>query len=143
MGKLVSHLTVNQNVPGSNPGPGEKMKRISGPIQFVKILLNTWKLKEEDAIFLLGFEEKDKNYVFDLLNGYETIRGRDIKERIGCLFRIRKTLSALWRDEEVENKWLRESQPDLFGRTLLELLFEGSMENLLLVKEFVEKIANR
>ena len=117
--------------------------RLTGPIVFVRILLHTWRLGQTDAIPLLGLEETDRSYADDLLSGRVALRGRDIKDRIAYLFRIRKTLSALFRDEEVENEWLREPHDALDGLNPMTLLLEGSMENLLLVKEYVEAAAGR
>ncbi len=117
--------------------------RLTGPIVFVRILLHTWRLSQTDANPLLGLEESDSSYADDLLSGRVTLRGRDIKDRIAYLFRIRKTLSALFRDEEVENEWLREPHDALDGQNPMTLLLEGSMENLLLVKEYVEAAAGR
>ena len=116
---------------------------LTGPIMFVGILLHTWRLSRTDAIPLLGLEKSDSSYARDLLSGRVTLRGRDIKDRIAYLFRIRKTLSALFRDEEVENEWLREPHDALDGQNPMALLLEGSMENLLLVKEYVEAAAGR
>ena len=116
---------------------------LTGPIVFVRILLHTWRLGQTDAITLLGLEETDRSYADDLLSGRVALRGRDIKDRIAYLFRIRKTLSALFRDEEVENEWLREPHDALDGQNPMTLLLEGSMENLLLVKEYVEAAAGR
>ena len=45
------------------------------------------------------------------------------------------------RDNEVEREWLREPHEILDGRSPLELLREGSMENLLLVKEYVDMVS--
>ncbi len=78
-----------------------------------------------------------------LLSGRVTLRGRDVKDRIAYLFRIRKTLSALFRDENVENEWLREPHGALNGKSPMDIMLEGSMENLLLVKEYVEAAAGR
>ena len=122
---------------------GTRPLRLTGPIMFVRILLRTWRLSQTNAIPLLGLEESDSSYAEDLLNGRVTLRGRDIKDRIAYLFRIRKTLSALFRDEEVENEWLREPHDALDGKDPIALLLEGSMENLLLVKEYVEAAAGR
>ena len=117
--------------------------RLSGPIQFLKQLLRTWHLRKGDAIPLLGLEEADLPYVVDLLEGRVAVRGRDVKHRIACLFRIRKTLSSLFRNVEVENDWLREPHETLNGQIPMDLLLEGSMENLLMVKEYVEAAAGR
>ena len=116
-------------------------KRLAGPMRFVVGLLRTWHLTSEDAGLLLGQESSYE--VGKLLRGEGRISGRDAKDRIACLFRIRKTLSALFRDERTENEWLRERHGPLGGRTPLELLLEGSMENMLTVKEYVDWTAGR
>ena len=82
-------------------------------------------------------------YVNDVLQGCETLTGRDTKDRIAHLFQIRKLLFALFRDEAVENEWLREPRDVLKGKTPMDLLLEGSMENLLLVREYVELVTGR
>ena len=106
-------------------------------------LLATWHLKPESACILLGFERSRFTYVHDVLQGYETLTGRDAKDRIVHLIQIRKLLSALFRDEAVENEWLREPRDVLKGKTPMDLLLEGSMENLLLVREYVELVTGR
>lgn len=117
--------------------------RITGPVKFVNKLLATWHLEPEKACILLGFEPSRSTYVNDMLQGYETLTGRDAKDRIAHLFQIRKLLSALFQDESVENEWLREPRDVLKGKTPMELLLEGSMENLLLVREYVELVTGR
>lgn len=117
--------------------------RITGPVKFVNQLLVTWRLEPTSACALLGFEPSRLTYVNDVLQGYETLAGRDAKDRIAHLFQTRKLLSALFRDEAVENEWLREPQDVLKGKTPMDLLLEGSMENLLLVREYVELVAGR
>ena len=118
-------------------------ERLSGPIWFIEKLLKTWQLERGDAIPLLGLEPSDLSYAADVFAGRATLRGRDAKDRIAYLFRIRKTLSALFRDEDVENEWLRERHEMLDDKAPMDLLLDGSMENLLLVKEYVEAAAGR
>ena len=118
-------------------------ERLSGPIWFIEKLLKTWRLERGDAIPLLGLEPSDLSYAADVFAGRATLRGRDAKDRIAYLFRIRKTLSALFRDEDVENEWLRERHEMLDDKAPMDLLLDGSMENLLLVKEYVEAAAGR
>ena len=117
--------------------------RLTGPVVFVRGLLESWKLGRDDAVFLLGFERTESEYVERILNGAEPLIGRDTKDRIAYLYRIRSTLDALFRNEDVENEWLREKQTLLGDRVPLELLREGGMENLLLVTEYVEVVAGR
>ena len=117
--------------------------RITGPIRFINQLIDSWRLDADSACTLLGFERSDSAYVRNVLQGYATLRGRDAKDRIAHLFEIRSALSALFRDVDVENEWLREGQQVLNGKKPMELLEEGSMENLLLVKEYVELVSGR
>jgi len=117
--------------------------RITGPVKFINLLLDAWQLDSNSACILLGFESSDSGYIQNVLRGYATLRGRDAKDRIVHLFQIRTSLSALFQDDDVENEWLRERQQVLNEKTPMELLQEGSMENLLLVKEYVETVAGR
>ena len=120
--------------------------RKSGPVRFVETLLGTWRLDPDNAIPLLGFESSevaDVAYVRAILDGRQPLVGRDIKYRIACLIVIRSTLSGLFRDEAVENEWLREAHPPLDNRAPMDLMLEGHMENLLLVKEYVDEFAGR
>ncbi len=107
-------------------------RHLTGPIQFIRNLLNIWNLEQKDAVFLLGFEVYDQHYVRKLLDGYTPLVGRDIKDRIAYLFQIRGTLSVLFQSEDVENEWLREKHTMLNDQKPLELLLNGTMENLLL-----------
>lgn len=109
-----------------------------GPIQLFDAILKTWQLDESHAIVLLGLDPDDQGYAADLLAGRKVIKGRDIKDRLAYLIQIRMTLSGWFRNETVENEWLREPQKLLDGKVPMELLLEGSMENLLLVKEYVQ-----
>ena len=120
-----------------------RKERLTGPVQLVNRLLETWNLNTEDAAPLLGLEPAEVPYVSDLLNGRRSLGGRDVQDRIAYLFRIRKTLSALFLSEDSENRWLREPHPALDGETPMQRLLEGSMENLLLVKKHVEAAAGR
>lgn len=116
----------------------EHEARPTGPVQLLNKILKTWQLDEADAIPLLGLEPSDQGYAADVLAGRKALRGRDAKDRLACLIQTRMTLSAWFRDEAVESEWLREPQDPLDGKVPMELLLEGSMENLLLVKEYVE-----
>lgn len=115
--------------------------RVTGPVKFVNQLLATWQLPPESACALLGFEPTRFTDVNEVLQGYGTLTGRDVKDRIVHLIQIRTSLVALFRDETVENEWLREPRDVLKGQAPIDLLLEGSMENLLLVKEYVEFVA--
>lgn len=90
---------------------------------------------------LLGLDESDNALAFDVLAGHAELRGRVVEDRLVCLYQIRKTLHSLLQDEQVENEWLRDRHPGLDGKRPMELMLKGSMENLLLVRDYVEAIA--
>ncbi len=163
-------ITLGQGISGWYPGPGEGphhhsifrrrvdadtvgagtdarispyQARLTGPVQFFKNLLDTWDLDSKAATVLLGMDPDDESIAGDLLAGRAVLRGRDVKDRIAYLYRIRNILSALFRDENVENQWLREPHTMLEERSPLDLMLDGSLENLLLVKEYVEAAAGR
>ena len=117
--------------------------RLTGPVQFIVKLLDTWKLEPDKAAVLLGFEESGKDHVERILRGREPLSGRDAKDRVVHLLHVRGTLSALFQDREVENEWLREPRSLLHDKSPMDLLLEGSMENLLLLREYVETMAGR
>ena len=118
-------------------------QRISGPVQFVLKLLENWRLSRDDAVLLLGFEQKDNGFVQSVLAGAADLHDRDARDRIAHLFHIRQTLSSLFRDLDVENEWLREPHTLLDEQEPLKLLLGGPMEDLLLVKEYVDAAAGR
>lgn len=125
------------------PGGSEASPRLPGPIQFILKLLEFWHLRQDDAVLLLGFDQADASHVIKILEGTEPFCGRDVRDRIAHLFHIRSSLSALFRDLDVENDWLRESHSLLDGESPMTLLLGGSMEALLLVREYVDAAAGR
>ncbi len=116
----------------------EEAGRLNGLLQFVPTLLQFWRLREEDAVPLLGFNREDAAHVALALRGQEHFRGRDVWERIAHLVWIRTSLSALFRDLDTENAWLREPHSWLDERVPMQLLLGGSMEDLLLVRDYVD-----
>lgn len=137
-----------QHWPGIHPeniskALGEELGRLTGPIQFVLKLLGFWRLQTSDAVGLLGFNSVDAEHVAAVLRGREQFRGRDVRDRIAHLFHIRATLRSLFRDLETENNWLREPNPLLDEKSPLSLMLGGSMEDLLLTKEYVQSVAGR
>ena len=130
------HLTwITQGASGQTPG------RPKGSIQFVLTLIHSWRLDKSDAVRLLGYDPEDIDYVSAVLDGSRQPRGRDIRDRITHLFHIRKTLWSLFRDLNVECDWLREEHSILNGQSPLSLILDGSMEDLLLAREYVESAA--
>lgn len=118
-------------------------ERVTGPVQFVSKLLEVWNLNASDAIPMLGFEQEDGPIVDSILAGRSSLRGRDSKDRIAALFRVRSLLAELFRDIDAERAWLRTARPEFGGRSPVELLRQGSMESLLTLRQFVEHISGQ
>ena len=118
-------------------------KRVTGPVRFVLRLMEFWSLRRDQVVGLLGFDQSDADHVAAVLDGLETFRGRDVRDRIAYLFAIRATLSSLFRDLDVENEWLREPHSLLHEQSPMALLLKGSIEDLLIVKEYVDTVAGR
>lgn len=139
--KKVYETTTTATVAVPETSVQTRVIRLSGPIQLFLKLIEFWRLEEEDACKLLGYELTEIKYVEDVLSGALPLLGRDPKDRIANLFVIRKRLDGLFKDIDVENEWLREKHADLNNNSPLELLLSGSMEHILLIKEFVEHVS--
>ena len=132
---------VKSNVfESSDVSPFAPKSNIFGPVHFINKLLESWELENSDALSLLGFEEQDFDFINDVLDGKRQIRGRDFKDRISNLLSIRTSLWIFFQDIQVENEWLREPQDMLDGQIPMSLLLEGSLENLVLVREYVDTV---
>lgn len=118
-------------------------ERLSGPIQFVLRLLDFWRLEKRDIVVLLGLSPAEAAHVDDVFAGRDHFRCRDVQDRIAHLFHIRETLDSLFRDLDAENTWLREPQALLNGKSPLSLLLGGSMEDILLTRDYVDAAAGR
>ena len=130
--------------PETEPFPREENRlRLTGPIQFVLRLMQFWHLETADIVGLLGFDPADLDYVAAVLAGREQFRGRDVRDRIAHLIWIRMTLRSLFQDLGTENDWLREQHVLLDDRSPLSLMLGGSMEDLLLTRDYVDSAAGR
>lgn len=103
--------------------------------------MGSWRLDIGDVVGLLGYDPEELQYVSDVLDGRRQLRGHDVRNRIAHLFIIRRTLWSLFRNLEVENEWLREQHSMLNGKRPMSLIVGGSMEDLLLAREYVESVA--
>ena len=143
-GEIYLSFGIIPNIQRKLPLPEPtKNQRLTGPIQFILGLLNCWKLDRKDAVCLLGFEETQAEIVSEMIAGNVELRGRDAKERLLHLLSIRESLHYFFQNLETENDWLREPQPLLDGQTPVNLLLEGSMGNILLVREYVDSMVGR
>ena len=121
-------------------GTASVAPRPAGPIQFALRLGQSWRLSQDDLAGLLGLGAGDPARAAALLKGRAELPGGDMRDRLAHLFRIRDTLYSLFQDLEVENEWLRERHELLDGKSPMSLMVGGSMEDLLLVREYVDEV---
>jgi transcriptional regulator with XRE-family HTH domain len=114
---------------------------IAAPVKFITKLMEIWAIDEQEVARLLGLE--DEQALSQLASGAATLSTRDMKDRVRHLLRMREALHSLFRDSDAEREWLREPRPELNGQSPLALLLEGSMENFLVVSQFVQWMAGR
>lgn len=138
--KILRKISRMVQAQKSHVVPSAATARQYGPALLISRIFETWGLERSDAATLLGFESSDHASVANILSGYGPIDLRDTRDRIAYLIQIRNTLYALFRDDAVENEWLRETHVLLGNRAPLDLLLEGSMENLFLVKEYCDEV---
>jgi uncharacterized protein (DUF2384 family) len=115
--------------------------RLTGPVQVITRLADMWALSTDQLATLLDFDSRHD--VNDLLQGVLTLKGRDRHDRVRNLFRIHEILDQLFRNDDVERKWLREPQDQLGRRSVLDLLLSGSIEQMILARRYVEHVAGR
>lgn len=111
--------------------------RLTGPVQYLKNLITDWQLEVTDACALLGFESGQQEDVAAVFSGRKTLSGRDAKDRIKALVVVNALLNDMYRDNVIKNEWLRESHIGLAAPPL-SMIMTGSMENLLIVRDFVK-----
>lgn len=113
-------------------------------IEAAHVLLKRWKIGTEDRTRFMGFAASDKQYVERLLVGREMlIQGSETEDRIGILYYIRCVLGALFRDKEVESRWLRASHPQLEGKSPMDLIMSGPRTDLLAARNHVDWVSGR
>ena len=121
----------------------EPSTRLTGPVQVVLALLRDWELDEADAVGLLGLRESEAARVKAVLKGYEALNNQNAEDRIGYLFWIRGSLLSLFQDLDHENRWIRKTKRALGNASPLSLIKTGTMRDLLLVKEHVDRVCGR
>ena len=113
---------------------------LDGPEELFAKIVAAWQV-EQFAEKLLGANAGDKRRVKGILSGYDRLKSRDEKDRVGELFRIFAFVHSLFRTRENELAFMHTEQ-DALGGTPLSLILEGSFDNLRKVRQFVQSLAN-
>ena len=124
--------------------PSDPRYRPAAPILALNKLLERWQISTELTSRFMGYDKSEERYVQGLLTGSEAlIQGSETEDRIVNLYYIRCALGAMFRDRKVENKSLRKPDPQLGGRSLMDLILSGPWTDLVTAREHVDWISGR
>src|SRR5438132_4109739 len=115
---------------GVTPAPVQ----ITASVKAVLMIFDRWQISDAEGAKILGAE--GETYVANLRNGLYGLRTRDSQDRARLVVDIFEGVFSLVRDADVERGWIRVERPDLDGRSVLDLMTEGSMLSLLKAKGF-------
>jgi hypothetical protein len=113
----------------------------SGQIVLFQRIMEDWGFGEPEAATLLGFETASD--ISEIYHGRRSVGHRDANDRLRAVLRMGADLDALFGEVAAIREWLSEAQRDLGGMTPRSLLTEGSMENLLKVKQYIAFLSGR
>ena len=71
------------------------------------------------------------------------LAGRDTQDRARLLLGIYEAVHSLLREADEEKSWLKAVMPTLNGRSLFEIMQNGSIADLLLAKSFADHANGR
>jgi len=115
--------------------------RVTGPVRTLLSIFARWDISDQDAAKLLGKEAAQ--YIVDLRSGTAGLGDRDTQDRARLLLGIYEAVHSLLREADEEKSWLRAAMPTLGGRSLIELMQNGSFADLLLAKSFIDHANGR
>lgn len=105
---------------------------------FVLRLVDRWQLAQADACRVLGLDPGEALGVEGKFRPDVELMGFDVRERTRALIRIFSALESLFRDAATEQRFLREPNSHLNGEAPIQLLREGTVEGLLVLRDFAE-----
>ena len=115
--------------------------RLSGPVRTLLSIFDRWEIETNVAAILLGFRSGD--LIKDLRVGTIGLDTRDTKDRARTLIKIYEGVNSLLQNAEAERSWIRAPLERMNHRSLLDVMREGSMADLLYAKSFVDYLNGR
>ena len=100
-----------------------------------------WKLSAEQAMTLLGFDERTRSTYFKWKRAPESARlTREKLERLSYIFGIYKSLQILLPNAESADNWIhRPNDAPLFGgRSALSRMLSGNVADLYVVRQYLD-----
>jgi hypothetical protein len=114
---------------------------VPGRIKGFQRLMEKWGFSRKDAAEILGFE--NEGLIGELYAGIEKVQQRDVRDRLKLFLSLAVDLDGLYEEDQVIIEWFDQPKKLLRGKTPRQLLVEGSMENLLRVRQLIQYEANR
>ena len=143
---------------GSNPGSGTSGYR-AGPVRkpaarpaaagqvrsdivrTVTAILGRWEIPENIGLAILGSPAATLDAVVRL--GDTSLSTRDRQDRARLLFDIHEGVYGLLKDPSAERQWIRTPRDEMEGRSVLDLMAEGSQRNLIRALAYVDYVNGR
>ncbi|MDH3742347.1 MAG: MbcA/ParS/Xre antitoxin family protein [Hyphomicrobiales bacterium] len=117
---------------------GTREQMSPGAVRLFLALADRWQLGVKDRLILLG--DISRQTYYNWANGKVACLSRDQLERISLLLGIHKGLRLLFADEASAERWFKGANSDLpfAGRSPLERLLQGGMEDLYVVRRYID-----
>jgi hypothetical protein len=124
------------------PAAGNAVRtNVTAPVKAVLSILRRWTIGDDVGAQILGTDEP--GYVADLRSGAASLKTRDMRDRARLLLDIYEGVFALLRNSEAEQVWIKIPRQDLDGQSVLDLMIEGSLRNLIRAQAFVDYVNGR
>lgn len=104
-------------------------------------IVRDWDLNTEQAMALLGFDERTRSTFFKWKREPESARlSREKLERLSYIFGIYKDLQILLPHAESADGWIHRPNdaPPFGGRSALERMLSGNVADLYVVRQYLE-----
>jgi hypothetical protein len=124
------------------PAAGNAVRtNVTAPVKAVLAILRRWTIGDDVGAQILGTDEP--GYVADLRSGAASLKTRDMRDRARLLLDIYEGVFALLRNSQAEQVWIKIPRQDLDGQSVLDLMIEGSLRNLIRAQAFVDYVNGR
>ena len=104
-------------------------------------IVRDWELNTEQAMTLLGFDERTRSTFFKWKREPESARlSREKLERLSYIFGIYKDLQILLPKAESADRWIHRPNdaPPFGGRSALERMLSGNVADLYVVRQYLD-----
>jgi hypothetical protein len=115
--------------------------RITGPVRSLLTVFERWQISDQDAATLLG--ASSRSFVSDLRAGTASLASRDAQDRARLLLLIYAGVHSLLHTSEAERSWINSLLPVLDNQSIVDTMKRGSIADLMLIKEFVDRANGR